>query len=185
MSTEAVRVLSRAQRRRRLSLALLRAGAITTVLLALYYVLPLNLLFHVPLWLPLAVGLLLLVTVATYQLKRVAQSQQPAIRAVEALAGTAPLFLLLFSATYFVMAAQDPASFTADTLSRSDALYFTVTVFATVGFGDITAVSQTARLMVTVQMVLDLIVLGLGIRVFIGAVEEGRRRKEQPARDDA
>jgi hypothetical protein len=31
----------------------------------------------------------------------------------------------------------------------------------TVGFGDITATSQTARVFVTVQMILDLIVLGL------------------------
>ena len=30
-------------------------------------------------------------------------------------------------------------------LTRTDAQYFTVTIFATVGFGDITAVTQTAR----------------------------------------
>jgi voltage-gated potassium channel len=50
-----------------------------------------------------------------------------------------------------------------------------VTVFATVGFGDITATSQPARLIVTAQMILDLI-LGLGIRVFLGAVQRGRQQ---------
>jgi hypothetical protein len=49
-----------------------------------------------------------------------------------------------------------------------------VTTFSTVGFGDITATSETARVVVTVQMVLDLLVLGLGIRVFIGAVKRAR-----------
>jgi hypothetical protein len=83
------------------------------------------------------------------------------------------------------MASHDPASFTADNLTRTDALYFTVTVFATVGFGDISAASQAARLLVTAQMILDLIVLGLGIRVFIGAVEEGRRRQETTTEDDS
>ena len=34
-----------------------------------------------------------------------------------------------------------------------DALYFTTVTFATVGFGDITPVSQLARGVVTVQMI--------------------------------
>ena len=44
------------------------------------------------------------------------------------------------------------------------------------GFGDITPVSQSARLVVTAQMILDLLVLGLGIRVFVWAVQLGRRQ---------
>jgi len=50
-----------------------------------------------------------------------------------------------------------------------------------VGFGDITATSQAARLVVTVQMILDLLVLGLGIRVFIGAVQLAREEHPDPA----
>jgi voltage-gated potassium channel len=48
-----------------------------------------------------------------------------------------------------------------------------------VGFGDITAASQFARLVVTAQMVLDLLVLGLVVRAFVGAVQLARR---QPGR---
>jgi hypothetical protein len=58
----------------------------------------------------------------------------------------------------------------------------TVTAFSTVGFGDITAASQPARLVVTVQMLLDLLVLGLGIRVIIGAVQRARQQAP-PATD--
>ena len=47
-----------------------------------------------------------------------------------------PLFLLLFASTYFLMERASAASFTQP-LTRTDALYFTVTVFSTVGFGDI------------------------------------------------
>jgi voltage-gated potassium channel len=47
-----------------------------------------------------------------------------------------------------------------------------------VGYGDISAVSESARLVVTVQMILDLLLLGLGIRVFIGAVQRGRQRAQ-------
>ena len=78
------------------------------------------------------------------------------------------------------MARADPSNFNVHALTRTDSLYFTVTVFATVGFGDITATSQVARLIVTAQMILDLIVLGLGIRVFLGAVQRGRQQDTAP-----
>ena len=66
------------------------------------------------------------------------------------------------------MAQASPANFSTHSLTRTVSLYFTVTTFSTVGYGDITAASQAARLVVTAQMILDLLVLGLGIRVFIG-----------------
>jgi voltage-gated potassium channel len=50
-----------------------------------------------------------------------------------------------------------------------------LTVLATVGFGDITATSQSARVLVMVQMVLDLVILGLGVQVFRGADQVGRQ----------
>ena len=50
-------------------------------------------------------------------------------------------------------------------------------MFATVGFGDVTATAAVARLVVTGQMVVDLIILGLGARVILGAVSRGRQRR--------
>jgi hypothetical protein len=64
-------------------------------------------------------------------------------------------------------------------MTRTNALYFTVTVFATVGFGDITAKTEAARLVVTGQMLIDLIILGLGARVIVGAVTRGRQRRPE------
>jgi len=101
----------------------------------------------------------------------------PGLRAVEALAISVPYFLLLFASTYYVLA-NDSASSFAGPLTRTDALYFAVTVFSTVGFGDITARSQMARLVVTGQMIADLVILGLGIKIIVGAVKS--RRQEQP-----
>jgi voltage-gated potassium channel len=63
-------------------------------------------------------------------------------------------------------------------LTRTDALYFTVTVFSTVGFGDITAKTETARLVVTGQMIADLVFLGLGLRIIVGAVGRGRQQRQ-------
>ena len=176
MTTAPVPALSSAERRRRLAIGLLRSLAITVVLLAVYYLLPLEGLSSLPIWLTLAAGMLALAAVAAYQVRAVIRARHPAVKAVEALATTAPLFLLLFAAAYFVMAGADPSNFNVETLTRTDSLYFTVTIFATVGFGDISAASEAARILVTVQMILDLIVLGLGIRIFVSAVEVGRQK---------
>jgi voltage-gated potassium channel len=179
-----VPALSRAERRRRLAVVLLRSSAVTVVLVTGYYLCPLDRLTDVPLWISLAVGLLALVAVAAYQVRAIIRSRHPALRAVEALSVTAPLFLLLFAAEYFLMAEADGSNFNVHTLTRTDSLYFTVTVFATVGFGDINPTSQAARVLVMVQMILDLIVLGLGIRVFTTAVQSGRRRTNNKPQED-
>ena len=102
------------------------------------------------------------------------------LRAVEALATSLPLFLLLFSGTYVAMAAVSASTF-GEKLTHTDALYFTLTVFTTVGFGDITAKSEGARLLVTGQMVTDLIILGIGAKIILGAVTRARRRQPQNA----
>jgi voltage-gated potassium channel len=62
-------------------------------------------------------------------------------------------------------------------LTKTDALYFTVTVFSTVGFGDITPRSEPARIVLIVQMLGDLAVLGAGVRVLLEAVRRGRQRR--------
>ena len=164
-----------AQRRRLLWVGLLRSLGAVVVLVGGYYLLPLDRLNGVPLIVVLTVALVALATAMVFQVRATVGATHPALRAVEALATTIPLFLLLFSATYFVMSEAAPDNFNAHVLSRTDALYFAVTTFSTVGFGDIVATSQEARLLVTVQIVLDLIVLGVVFRVFFGAVQLARR----------
>ena len=57
-----------------------------------------------------------------------------------------------------------------------DTLYFTITTFGTVGFGDIAPLSRTGRLLVSLQIVLDLILIGFGLRVFLDAAKIARGR---------
>ena len=86
-----------------------------------------------------------------------------------------PLFILLFATAYYLMGRADAKDFT-EALSRTDALYLTVTIFSTVGFGDISPQTETARLVVAGQMILDLIVLGVGIKIILGAVQRSKAR---------
>ena len=183
MNNPKLRSLDPAQRRRLTSLALARSVAAALGLFALYYLAPLHRLEQVPVPLSLSIALLVLAGVSAWQVLSITRADYPGIRAIEALSVTTPLFLLLFAAAYFVLAQDNPANFRPHLLTRTDTLYFTVTTFSTVGFGDITATSQGARLMVTVQMLLDLLVLGLGIRLFFGAVQAGQRRHSETADD--
>ena len=152
---------------------LVRAIASAVLMVALYYVLPLDDRSgaYVVAGLILALGVLGWVMV--WQLRSVVRSSLPGLRAIQALATATAVFLVLFAASYFILAENDAAAF-SEPLSRSDALYFTVTIFATVGFGDITAQAEFARLMVTGQMLLDLLIVGLGLQVLVEAVRRGR-----------
>jgi voltage-gated potassium channel len=160
--------------------SLLQAAGSTGVLVVIYYLLPLD---HAVRWVAvvtLVIGLAALVGLVALQVRAISGSPYPGLRALEALAFTVPLFLLLFASTYLVLAAISARNF-SQPMNHTDALYFTVTVFATVGFGDITATADVARLVVTGQMIIDLIILGVGARVILGAVSRGRqRRSPQP-----
>jgi ion channel len=156
----------------------LRALGSTAVLVAIYYLLPLD---HTSTWLAattLIIGQVAFIALVVYQVRWILRARFPRLRAVEALATSLPLFLLLWSGTYVVMATVSASNF-GEKLTHTDALYFTVTVFTTVGFGDITAKSEGARLLVTGQMATGLIILGIGVKIILGAVTRGRRRQPQ------
>jgi voltage-gated potassium channel len=157
---------------------LVTVRAIVTVagLLALYYLLPLDADgTDLSAFGKLTVGLLFFLGLMIWHVRLIGRSEKPALRALEGMILAVPLFLLLFAAAYFLMSQSDAANFTSE-LSRTDSLYFTVTIFSTVGFGDISPHSETARLMVSGQMILDLIILGFGAKVILGAVQRGRDR---------
>ena len=52
-----------------------------------------------------------------------------------------------------------------------------MTVFSTVGFGDIVPRSEAARVVLMVQMLGDLALLGAGARILLGAVRRGQQQR--------
>ncbi|MGY1618218.1 potassium channel family protein [Geodermatophilus sp. SYSU D00691] len=166
--------------RHQLLLGLGRAGLTVAGLLVLYAVLPLDRPFTAGTLVVLVGGVVVLGLLVGWQARAILRSQHPALRAVEATALSLPLFLLLFAAAYVVLDGTDPDAFT-EPLDRFDGLYFVVTVFATVGFGDIAPVSQLARVLTTLQMVGDLVLIGLVLKVFLAAVDRARQGRTEPA----
>ncbi|MEU9310577.1 potassium channel family protein [Streptomyces sp. NPDC048256] len=166
---------SRRESRRAVVRSLLSAA----FLVAVYYLLPLDSAFATRMVLGLVGGIVAVALLLSWQIREISLSQRPELRAVEALGTTLPLYLLLFATTYFLMDHSASDSF-SEPLSRSDALYFTVTVFSTVGFGDISPRSEPARLLATGQMTMNLLLVGLAVRLLVSAVEQGRSRQDAP-----
>ena len=171
-----------AKRRRLIFRAVLRGLLVTTVLVVLYYLLPLDQPWDTGTAVRLLIGLLIFAGITVWQVRAIAGSRYPGLRAAEALGLIIPFYLLLFASTYFVMERASAANFTQP-LTRTDALYFSVTVFTTVGFGDISAKSETARVVLIFQMLADLALLGAGARVLLGAVRRGQQRRSDTGGD--
>ncbi|MGX1884928.1 potassium channel family protein [Streptomyces sp. NPDC055287] len=162
--------------RRAALVALARAVCVAAGLVIAYYLLPLDGDGTGATSAVLACGLLAVVLVFGWEARAITRSHHPRLRAVEALAATLALFLVLFAGTYYLLEHSTPGSF-SEPLTRTDALYFTLTTFSTVGFGDITADSQTARVVAMLQIVGGLLLVSIAARILAGAVRAGLRRQ--------
>ncbi|MFG2006278.1 potassium channel family protein [Spirillospora sp. NPDC048911] len=155
---------------------LIRPAVTTACLLTTYYVIPLDRSFTVTTAVLLACSFVALGVLFTWHARSIVRSSHPRLRAVEALMTSVVLFLVLFALAYCLMDNGSRDAF-SEPLSRTDALYFTVTVFATVGFGDIAPRSEPARILAMVQMIGDLIIVGLAARILVEAVRRGLDRQ--------
>lgn len=81
------------------------------------------------------------------------------------------ILVLLFAALYAQIESLMPGQFVGIEDS-TDALYFSVTVMATVGFGDVHPEGTTAKLVVTSHMLFNLIYLGTALRVLTARREQ-------------
>ena len=95
---------------------------------------------------------------------RMARAERTPLALAEAVLTVLYVLLLLFALTYCVIALRLPGQFHGIE-NHTDALYFTVTVAGTVGFGDITPVATAARLIVNAQMLANLVYVGVAVRI--------------------
>ena len=110
----------------------------------------------------LAVGLVAVSFVR--QVRQIRRSPYPVLRAVEALIVLLAMLLAVAALGAYALALDDPNAF-SEPLTRLDSFYFSVTTLATVGYGDITPVSDSARVFTIIQMLVDLAFVGVVIKV--------------------
>ncbi|MFE0516789.1 potassium channel family protein [Streptomyces sp. NPDC058964] len=166
-------------RRRAALLVVVRTFLITAALVTVYYLIPLRERTTVETSVLLMVGVVAVGVVFTWEVWAIVRSPHPRLKAIEALVTTLALFLVLFASSYYVLDGVSPGSFN-EPLTRTDALYFTLTTFATVGYGDVFAVSEPGRVMVMLQICCGLLLAGFAVRILTSAIERGLRRRREP-----
>jgi len=157
-------------RQRRLALVRMAATILLSwvLIFGAYFVLPIGHESGLRALLRLGADIALLGAVFAWEIRRITLAELPELRAVEALGVVIALFLVSFSGIYVAMSHESARTFTQD-LDHVKALYFTITIFSTVGFGDITPTTDGARVVVSVQMMLDLVIIGAVVRVLFNA----------------
>ena len=174
------------QRRRMIARSAIRIFGSTAGLLVLYACVPVPGTSGAGALVGMIGGLLVFVAIVGWGIRTIVRAEHPVLRAVEVVALALPLLVVVFAFTYLSVSRADAASFT-EHLSRIDAMYYTVSTIATVGFGDIAATSDAARILVTVQMLFDLALIAGLVRLVILATRTGLRRQTvsgKPRGDD-
>ena len=176
MSTRSILGVGDVERRELLATAV-RAALSTGVLLAVYFLLPLNrhgghsLVRDIGVMARLGVAVAVFLAVLMFEIRGITKAKHPMLRAAVAMAVVIPLFLIFFAWIYLNLSTSEPLTFgftSSHPMSHMTALYFTVTVFSTVGFGDITPHTDLARLVTTIQMLADLAVIAVVVRLILG-----------------
>jgi Ion channel len=168
------------RRLRKMVKILIQIGGLAILALVVYFLIPLDRQYA-----EIAAGALVigatfaLVPLAVHRARRVLTSDQPVLVAAQSLAITLMLLIVSFSSVYFVLGSTHEGQING-IRTKIDALYFTITILSTVGFGDVTATGQAARALVTTQMVVDLVFLAVAIRLFTWALEQ--RKDDTPNR---
>lgn len=112
-----------------------------------------------------------------YSVRAIRRARYPKIRSGETLLVSIALFLAIFAAFYVTMSAADQAAF-SEPLDHFTAYYFSLTILATVGFGDITPITNPARAVTMLQMAIDLFIIGVAVRILGAASDRALKERE-------
>jgi voltage-gated potassium channel len=158
-----------------LTVAAARTVAVAAFAIALYATLPVS---EANWWIAAVLGVTAIGAVVPLTVRRVHDvgvAERPMLAAAEAVFLLLVMVVFGFSAVYLTLA-QRPGQFDGIE-THIDAVYFTVTTLSTVGFGDINPTGQAARVVVTIQVLFDLTLVAVSVRVLVAAA---RRRRAAP-----
>lgn len=155
------------------------------IILAIYALLPVaDVMGRIGAGLVILAALLIYTYLVIRQMRRLATSKTPLMLVGQSLVLAVVLFVAIFALGYAALSSSNPAYFN-EPLTKASALYFSMTVTSTVGFGDIVAVKDTSRSLVTFQMFMALVVLAAAIRGVTYAASAGFKSRHGGADDGA
>ena len=164
--------LDRSRRRRMIARTIVQVVLTWALLFGIFYLIPFTDRTSAEALARFALGTIVFVLVFAWSLRRVTRADFPGLRAMRALGVAIPLFLVVFAILYLSLSQASSDHF-SEPLDHTGALYMVITVFSTVGFGDITPEGNLARISVSIQMLLDLVVIGAVVRLLTTAAKTG------------
>jgi bacteriorhodopsin len=177
VSPTSLESLDRREQQRVVGRTALRILVSVVLLFALYGALPAADRTGLGTLIELFIGLVIFSAVLGWQVLKIMGAEHPELRAAEALAIAVPIVLIVFSFTYLSLSHVQPGSF-SEKLNHVKAVYFVITVISTVGFGDITPKTDAAMILVSFQIMLDLVLLVGIVRAVFFAAQVGVRRRQ-------
>ena len=114
--------------------------------------------------------------VTVMALVRLSKARRPLFEGLAFVSIMAAILVLSYAWLYLVMSVGDPTSFT-EQLNKVSSVYFTVTVLATVGFGDITPTGDISRLVVTSQMILGFTLITIAIKTVLSSTTSAVKKR--------
>lgn len=155
-------------------------------ILAAYFAMPVSDIRVATLWeavvfTGVAFGAIMLAFV--WGLRRVHGARLPLLRVLFLVVVLVTTYIVVLGYVYLSLETRDPGQ-VPGLSTHLDGLYFTVTMLTTVGFGDISPSGQVARGVSTVQMVLNVLLLGAVVRSAVQIGRGERQRQLAAAGDD-
>ena len=165
MSARKLAELSRSELRREVKKSVLLMVAMTVGTIAIYFTIPFEGLHSSSqAVMRLITGLIGFGVVIFFLIRRILKSDIPQLRAAETVVITFIIFLCAYASIYLGISQVDSNTFNTQ-LTHMSALYFTVVTFGTVGYGDISANTDLARMLVAVQILIDWAYIGVIVRL--------------------
>lgn len=163
-----------------------RLGGVLTAVLVLYFTVPVSYEVKSDDLVSIVVSILALVLLTVLVLLEVRHQLVEDDRRLDALVIALMIAVLAFALGFYILAERRPDQI-ADLETRVDALYFTMATLLTIGYGDVHATGQAARVLVLIQMVFNVVVLATAASVISTRIRtraEQRVEARRSAEDD-
>ena len=158
-----------------------RLTAVLLLIIAVYFVVPVELAPRREHVVRLTLGLLAFGALAFLMVRQLEGHLDDTSRRVDGLIVGIVLVVVVFAYAFYAMNRQDPGQF-AGMRTRLDSLYFATTTLATVGTGDVHAAGQAARALVLVQMVFNVLFVATAATLLGSRMKEAAQSRAQERR---
>jgi voltage-gated potassium channel len=157
----------------------LSLSALVSLILLAYFLVPVENHLHPGNLVRAAVALLSLGLLAAGMIQLLRVHAQDNERRVEGLILGIVVVVVFFALGYYLLARHDPHQ-VEGLHTRIDALYFAMSTMSTIGFGDVHAAGQAARVLVIAQIVFDLVFVAAAASLVTAHLRQARTTQRKP-----